>query len=181
MNGQGLLVIGDVVTDVVAMHGAPVMSGPDIPSDIAADIALRPGGSGANTAAWAAFLGADASLLARCGYDSSEWHITELTKSGVRPHIRIDAANPTAVVISMVDSTGERSMLTNRGVGELISPPRLGRRAPRRRDAPARLRLHPVQRARPGPEQAGHGEGDRRGGPRSASTRPRRARSPGSA
>ncbi|MFG1943104.1 carbohydrate kinase family protein [Nonomuraea sp. NPDC048826] len=122
MSRKGLLVIGDVVTDVVAMHGASVMSGPDVPSDISAEIVLRPGGSGANTAAWAAHLGARSSLLARCGYDSSEWHIGELTKTGVRPHIRIDADNPTAVVISMVDSTGERSMLTNRGAGELISP-----------------------------------------------------------
>ncbi|WP_231619241.1 carbohydrate kinase family protein [Nonomuraea sp. SBT364] len=117
VNDKGLLVIGDVVTDVVAMHGAPVMSA----SEIAADIVLRPGGSGANTAAWAATLGADVGLLARCGYDSSEWHIAELTKAGVRPYVRIDADNPTAVVIAMVDKTGERSMLTNRGAGGLIS------------------------------------------------------------
>lgn len=117
MSGRGLLVIGDVVTDMVAMHGAPVMAG----LDIAADIVLRPGGSGANTAAWAAHLGADARLLARCGYDSSEWHIAELAKAGVRPHVRIDAEHPTAVVIAMVDRTGERSMLTNRGAGGLIS------------------------------------------------------------
>ncbi|MEV4099947.1 sugar kinase [Nonomuraea sp. NPDC049649] len=122
MNAKGLLVIGDVVTDVVARHGATFMSGPGAPSDITADIVLRPGGSGANTAAWAASLGVEASLLARCGYDSSEWHIAELTKTGVRPHVRVDAANPTAVVISMVDSTGERSMLTNRGAADQISP-----------------------------------------------------------
>ncbi|MEU4577544.1 carbohydrate kinase family protein [Nonomuraea sp. ATR24] len=114
---KGLLVIGDVVTDVVALHGAPVMSA----SEIAADIVLRPGGSGANTAAWAATLGADVGLLARCGYDSSEWHIAELAKAGVRPYVRIDADNPTAVVIAMVDKSGERSMLTNRGAGGLIS------------------------------------------------------------
>ncbi|WP_327105127.1 carbohydrate kinase family protein [Nonomuraea glycinis] len=117
MTGKGLLVIGDVVTDVVALHGAPVMSA----SDIAADIVLRPGGSGANTASWAAHLGGEVGLLARCGYDSSEWHIGELVKAGVRPHVRLDADHPTAVVIAMVDRTGERSMLTNRGAGGLIS------------------------------------------------------------
>jgi len=122
VNRTGLLVIGDVVTDVVARHGSPVMTGPDSPSDVSADIVLRPGGSGANTAAWAASLGVPTSLLARCGYDSSEWHIGELAEAGVRPHVRVDSANPTAVVISMVDSTGERTMLTNRGAGELISP-----------------------------------------------------------
>lgn len=117
MTGAGLLVIGDIVTDVVALHAAPVTSGTDTP----ADIVLRPGGSGANTASWAAHLGADARLLARVGYDSSDWHQGELTKTGVRTHLRIDQDRPSAVVIAMVDGTGERSMLTNRGAGGHIS------------------------------------------------------------
>lgn len=117
MTGTGLLVIGDVVTDVVALHDSPVMSG----TDTAADIVLRPGGSGANTASWAAHLGADVRLLARLGYDSSEWHTTELIKTGVRPHVRVDPHHPTAIVIAMVDRTGERSFLTNRGAGGQIS------------------------------------------------------------
>ncbi|TMR92082.1 sugar kinase [Nonomuraea basaltis] len=117
MIDRGLLVIGDAVTDVVALHGSPVMSG----TDTAADIVLRPGGSGANTAAWAAHLGADARLLARLGYDSSDWHTAELVKTGVRTHVRVDPEHPTAVVIAMVDKSGERSMLTNRGAGSLIS------------------------------------------------------------
>ncbi|MEN3533979.1 PfkB family carbohydrate kinase [Microbispora sp. ZYX-F-249] len=108
---SALLVIGDVVTDVVALHDGPVATGTDTP----ADIALRPGGSGANTASWAARLGADTRLLARAGYDTGEWHAAELTKAGVRPHLRIDPERPSAVVIAMVDATGERSMLTNRG------------------------------------------------------------------
>ncbi|MGN9842381.1 carbohydrate kinase family protein [Nonomuraea sp. H19] len=113
----GLLIIGDAVTDVVALHGSPVMSG----TDTAADIVLRPGGSGANTAAWAARLGADVRLLARLGYDSCDWHTTELAKTGVRTHVTVDPEHPTAVVIAMVDKSGERSMLTNRGAGSLIS------------------------------------------------------------
>lgn len=117
MTDGALLVIGDVVTDVVARHGAPVTAG----TDTAADIVLRPGGSGANTAAWAASLGAEVHLLARLGYDSSEWHATELIKTGVTPHFAVDPAHPTAVVIAMVDKSGERSMLTNRGAAGLIS------------------------------------------------------------
>ena len=108
---SALLVIGDVVTDVVALHDGPAATGTDTP----ADIALRPGGSGANTACWAARLGADTRLLARAGYDTGEWHAAELAKAGVKPHLRIDPDRPSAVVISMVDATGERSMLTNRG------------------------------------------------------------------
>lgn len=118
MSKPGLLVIGDVVTDVVARHGAKLTPG----TDTTAGIVLRPGGSGANTASWAAHLGADARLLARLGHDSSEWHTAELVRSGVRPHIRVDPDEPTAVVIAMVDKTGERSMLTNRGAGGRIGP-----------------------------------------------------------
>jgi len=117
MTGAGLLVIGDVVTDVVARHDTPVASG----TDTAAEIVMRPGGSGANTAAWAAHLGADTRLLARVGFDSSDWHIGELRRAGVRPQVRVDPDRPTAVVIAMVDPTGERSMLTNRGAGGHIS------------------------------------------------------------
>jgi sugar/nucleoside kinase (ribokinase family) len=109
----GLLVIGDVVTDVVALHEQPLATG----TDTAADIVLRPGGSGANTASWAAHLGTDVGFLGRAGYDTGEWHTAELVKAGVRPHVRIDPDRPTAIVIAMVDATGERSMLTNRGAG----------------------------------------------------------------
>ncbi|GII62414.1 sugar kinase [Sphaerisporangium krabiense] len=114
----GLLVIGDAVTDVVAVHGAPVATGTDTP----ADIVVRPGGSGANTACWAAHLGADARLLTRVGYDTGAWHVAELRGAGVRPHARVDPGHPTAVVIAMVDGAGERSMLTNRGAGGRIGP-----------------------------------------------------------
>ncbi|GII54694.1 sugar kinase [Planotetraspora thailandica] len=109
----GLLVIGDVVTDVVALHEQPLATG----TDTDADIVLRPGGSGANTASWAAHLGADVRFLGRAGYDTGEWHIAELVKAGVRPHVPIDPDRPTAIVIAMVDGSGERSMLTNRGAG----------------------------------------------------------------
>ncbi|WP_101784796.1 carbohydrate kinase family protein [Nonomuraea indica] len=117
----GLLVVGDVVTDVVALHGAPLAPG----TDTAAEIVLRPGGSGANTAAWAAHLAGpdgDVRLLARVGRDTGEWHADELRRTGVRPHLAVDPGHPTAVVIAMVDATGERTMLTNRGAGGRISP-----------------------------------------------------------
>ncbi|GII78644.1 sugar kinase [Sphaerisporangium rufum] len=113
-----LLVIGDVVTDVVARHRAPVVAG----ADAAAEIAVRPGGSGANTACWAAHLGADTRLLARAGQDSGAWHAAELRACGARPYLRLDPARRTAVVIAMVDATGERSMLTDRGAGGRIGP-----------------------------------------------------------
>lgn len=108
---RGLLVIGDVVTDVVARHAHPPAVGTDTP----AEIVLRPGGSGANTAAWAAHLGADTRFLCRVGRDTGAWHTAELIRAGVTPHVRVDPDHPTAVVIAMVDGSGERTMLTDRG------------------------------------------------------------------
>ncbi|WP_214110357.1 carbohydrate kinase family protein [Acrocarpospora catenulata] len=115
---MGLLVIGDLVTDVVALHRDPVQRG----TDTTADIVVRPGGSGANTAAWAAHLGADTRLLARAGSDTATWHITELKRAGVHPHVTVDPTLPTAVVIALVDPTGERSMVTNRGASRNLGP-----------------------------------------------------------
>lgn len=119
---MGLLVVGDVVTDVVARHAAPPAADVAAGVDVGAEIALRGGGSGANTACWAAHLGADARLLARAGADSGEWHIAALRHAGVRPHVRIDPHHPTAVVIALVDGSGERSMLTDRGAGGRLGP-----------------------------------------------------------
>lgn len=120
---SGLLVIGDVVTDVVALCPATVLSeGLRRGTDTAADIALRPGGSGANTAVWAAVLGADARLLARVGRDTAHWHRAELERYGVRPHLRVDPERAGAVVIVMVDASGERTMVTSRGAASRLGP-----------------------------------------------------------
>jgi sugar/nucleoside kinase (ribokinase family) len=114
----GLLVIGDVVTDVLALHGREMRPG----TDTEADIVVAPGGSAANTAAWAAELGADVRLLARVGADTGGWHAARLREAGVRPHLRVDADRPGAVIIVMVDASGERTMLTSRGAGGLLGP-----------------------------------------------------------
>ncbi|MDJ0344305.1 PfkB family carbohydrate kinase [Streptomyces sp. H10-C2] len=113
-----LLVIGDVVTDIVALHHKPLA--PD--TDTAARIAVRPGGSGANTASWAARSGAEVRLLARVGADSADWHRDILRRSGVRPQLRVDPALPTAVVIALVDPAAERTLVTDSGAGLRLGP-----------------------------------------------------------
>jgi sugar/nucleoside kinase (ribokinase family) len=113
-----LVVVGDVVTDVLALHQRPIATG----TDTAADIVVRPGGSAANTAAWAAACGADVRLLARVGTDTGEWHRRQLVAAGVHPHLSFDAERPTAVIVVMVDAAGERTMLTHRGAGGHLSP-----------------------------------------------------------
>ena len=118
MSSGTLLVVGDVVTDVLALHQRPIAVG----TDTAADIVVRPGGSAANTAAWAAAFGTDVRLLARVGADTGEWHRRQLIAGGVRPHLSIDAERPTAVIVVMVDAAGERTMLTHRGAGGHLGP-----------------------------------------------------------
>ncbi|MCX4750836.1 PfkB family carbohydrate kinase [Kitasatospora sp. NBC_01287] len=113
-----LLVIGDIATDIVALLGAPLA--PD--TDTAARITLRPGGSAANTAAWAARSGAEARLLSRVGADFASWHRAELLAAGVRPVLTVDQELATATVIALVDMAAERSFLTDSGAALRLGP-----------------------------------------------------------
>ncbi|MFI6683452.1 carbohydrate kinase family protein [Streptomyces sp. NPDC050485] len=118
--GGGLLVVGDVVTDVVARHRGPLASA----TDTAADIRTVPGGAGANAACWAAHSGCpDVRLLARVGRDSAGWHDLRLRRAGVRPLLIPDADAPTATVIALVDTaTAERTFLTDSGAVHRMNP-----------------------------------------------------------
>ncbi|WP_406529896.1 carbohydrate kinase family protein [Streptomyces sp. I8-5] len=117
--GGGLLVIGDVVTDVVARHGTALVHG----TDTSARIRTLPGGAGANVACWAARSGcADVRLLARVGADSADWHRDALRRAGVRSLLAVDEEAPTATVVALVDSAAERTFLTDSGAVLRLSP-----------------------------------------------------------
>lgn len=112
--GGALLVVGDVVTDVVARHRGPLASG----TDTAAVVRTVPGGAGANVACWAARRDAtEVRLLGKVGMDSAAWHERELATSGVRPLLVIDPETPTGTVICLVDTgaSAERTFLTDSG------------------------------------------------------------------
>ncbi|MET8632069.1 MULTISPECIES: sugar kinase [unclassified Streptomyces] len=116
-----LLVIGDVVTDIVARHRGPLATG----TDTSASIRTLPGGAGANVACWAAHWGSpDVRLLGRVGADAAAWHERELTASGVRPHLVVDAEAPTGTVICLVDAgaSAERTFLTDSGASLRLTP-----------------------------------------------------------
>ncbi|RST13222.1 sugar kinase [Streptomyces sp. WAC05374] len=107
-----LLVVGDVVTDVVARHAAPLAPA----TDTAARIRTLPGGAGANVACWAARSGcADVRILARVGTDRAAWHEERLRHAGVRPLLVRDPDAPTATVVALVDAAAERTFLTDSG------------------------------------------------------------------
>lgn len=110
--GGGLLVVGDVVTDVVARHGPVLAHG----TDTRARIRTLPGGAGANVACWAVRSGcADVRLLARAGAESADWHREALERAGVRTFLAVDDEAPTATVIALVDAAAERTFLTDSG------------------------------------------------------------------
>ncbi|MCX4761177.1 sugar kinase [Streptomyces sp. NBC_01275] len=120
-SGGALLVVGDVVTDVVARHRGPLASG----TDTAAVIRTVPGGAGANVACWAAHGGcADVRLLGRVGADAVAWHERELIACGVRPRLVVDPQASTGTVICLVDAgaAAERTFLTDSGASLRLEP-----------------------------------------------------------
>ncbi|MEV0169850.1 sugar kinase [Streptomyces sp. NPDC050803] len=116
-----LLVVGDVVTDVVARHRGPLAPG----TDTAAVIRTVPGGAGANVACWAAHWGGvEVRLLGRVGADAAAWHERELAACGVRARLVVDSEAPTGSVICLVDTgaTAERTFLTDSGASVRLEP-----------------------------------------------------------
>nr|WP_261399311.1 PfkB family carbohydrate kinase [Streptomyces misionensis] len=116
-----LLVVGDVVTDVVARHRGPLAAG----TDTAAVIRTLPGGAGANVDCWAARSGcADVRLLGRVGADAAVWHERELHAAGVRPLLVTDPQAATGTVVCLVDAgaAAERTFLTDSGASLRLEP-----------------------------------------------------------
>ncbi|MER5444223.1 sugar kinase [Streptomyces sp. NPDC002764] len=116
-----MLVVGDVITDVVARHRGPLAPG----TDTAAAIRTVPGGAGANVACWAAHWGCpDVRLLGRVGADAADWHERELAACGVRPRLVVDPQAATGTVICLVDTgeAAERTFLTDSGASLRLDP-----------------------------------------------------------
>ncbi|MEU2184400.1 PfkB family carbohydrate kinase [Streptomyces thermolilacinus] len=118
---RGLLLVGDVVTDVVARHAKPLAPG----TDTASRVRILPGGAAANAACWAARSGcADVRLLGRVGAGEAAWHEAALRRAGVRPLLVRDPEAPTGTVVALVDGRagGERTFLTDSGAVLRLAP-----------------------------------------------------------
>jgi len=116
MTGR-VIVVGDVVTDVLAIYADPLAVG----TDTGARIEVTGGGSAANTAAWLASIGVPVTLVAVVGGDGPGGdRIEELALGGVDCAVRRapDDATGTVMVLSRA---GERSMLSDRGANRLLS------------------------------------------------------------
>jgi len=113
-----VVVVGDVVTDVLAVLATPLAVG----SDTAADVSFTGGGSAANTAVWLAGAGVPATLVACVGADAAgDARLAELAAAGVRTAVRRCAEAPTGTVVVLAERH-ERSMLCDRGANLLLGP-----------------------------------------------------------
>ncbi len=128
------MVVGDLVTDVVAVASGPVSEG----TDTTATISLRGGGAGANTAAWLAHAGHPVTLVAAVGTDpAADQRIAELRSVGVACAVaRYPYLTGTVVVIS---GGVERTMLCDRGANAALRPEDVDRAL---RESPDAVHLH---------------------------------------
>jgi ribokinase len=107
-----VVVVGDVMVDVVVRPLGPFNRG----SDTTSRIVVAPGGSATNQAAAFAAAGADVHLVAVVGDDElGRAAVLALAATGAQPHLEVRPGERTGVVVALVDGTGERSMLTDRG------------------------------------------------------------------
>ena len=117
-SGGRVLVVGDLVTDVVAAVDGELAVG----SDTAAAITIGGGGQGANTAAWLAHAGCPVTLIAVVGDDAAgRERIAELTALGVECAVRPHPGARTGSVV-VLTSADERTMITDRGAALLLDP-----------------------------------------------------------
>ncbi|HSS67009.1 MAG TPA: carbohydrate kinase family protein [Nocardioidaceae bacterium] len=101
--------IGDVMLDVIVDSATPLR----LDDDTNASIRLSPGGQAANVAAWAAALGADATVIGPRGQSAAAGVVADrLTAAGVT-FVGIDAGDVGTVV--SITSGGTRTMASDAG------------------------------------------------------------------
>jgi len=122
VTAQRIVVVGDVMTDIVAALSGPVARG----SDTAARVVQRGGGAGANVAVWLARAGAAVTLIGRVGDDAAGRDaLAGLGAEGVDARLAIDPARPTGTCVVLVEPSGERSMLPDAGANAGLEAVRL--------------------------------------------------------
>lgn len=118
--GAALVVLGDVMTDVIARYSGGLAVG----SDTAAAVVLRPGGAAANTAAWLGRLGARCMFCGCVGDDAlGRDAVAALRALGVETRLQVVPGAVTGTCVVLVDDTGERTMLPDGGANALLRAP----------------------------------------------------------
>jgi ribokinase len=112
-----ILVVGDVMTDVIAAVDHPLALG----SDTAARVQTRQGGAGANVAAWLGAAGVPTVFVGVVGHDPfGAEAVAALEQVGVHAHVRLTAEAATGTCVILVGADGERTMLPDAGANSLL-------------------------------------------------------------
>ena len=113
------MAVGDLAWDVLAKPDQSLLPG----GDTTGQVALSGGGSSANVAVWARRVGMPTGFLGKVGNDRfGQEAVQDLQTEGVTPHIIWDAVHPTGVILVLIDSSGQRSMLTSQGADFWLEP-----------------------------------------------------------
>jgi sugar/nucleoside kinase (ribokinase family) len=105
-----LVCVGDVMLDVHVASGALARGG-----DVHGRVAIRPGGTSANAAVWAAWAGASSAVIAAVGDDLAGTLCVEaVADRGVDVGGVVRRLSPTGVMVVMSED-GDRSMVADRG------------------------------------------------------------------
>jgi sugar/nucleoside kinase (ribokinase family) len=111
------LVIGDVMTDIAVRLEGPIAIG----SDRRARILERPGGAAASQAIGLARCGIAVDFVGRVGAADHGRQCDYLAREGVTPHLVADPDLDTGKLVAIVDPSGERSFLTDRGANDALT------------------------------------------------------------
>jgi sugar/nucleoside kinase (ribokinase family) len=112
-----VVVLGDVMTDVVARTDRPLAPASDTP----AEVRMRRGGSAANTAAWLGHLGVPVTFVGCVGDDPAGAEAAAaLRAAGVETAPTVLAGVPTGACVVLIGPDGERTMLPDAGANALL-------------------------------------------------------------
>jgi sugar/nucleoside kinase (ribokinase family) len=112
-----LIVVGDLMIDV-SVDAPQLARG----GDVHGEVLLRPGGTAANAAVWAASAGATVRVHGRVGNDVGGRVLSEaLRERGVEPAVAVDDEARTGSML-VTRLAGERSMVADRGANARLVP-----------------------------------------------------------